>query len=468
MGDIIGLDPTGQAARPNGANGILLTGGAGFAFIGPHDVISGNGNDGISLVGAHSVWIEGNFVGTNLTANRAIGNAVDGISLDQGSTAVTIGGTALGATNVISGNGSTGVALRNGSNFNLIQADLIGTNVQGDAALGNGIAGVLISDSSNNIVGPGDLVSGNGSKMQGAGIWIDGADSTGNFVFGDRIGTDLTGETAIPNEVIGVLINDGSFNQVGGSFFGATNVISGNTLIGAMIAGTSATGNLIAGNLIGTNAQGAKALGNGTATDGAGVYIDGSPGNFVGGSSSGLGNVISGNGFDGVQVFGPTASGNLFQGNKIGTDVTGALALGNADDGLVVDGAAGTRVVGNIIAANGSSGVLLTGSGATGTLLQSNAIGQGIGGQALGNGAFGILIINSAPEPTSAGNVNMNNTLGPIRDTNVSSTTSTAASGTTTSAKKKTVKVHSKKSAKVAAMADRPFNAFRSKSRSSK
>ncbi len=349
----------------------------------------------------------------------------------------------------------------------MIQANLIGTNLQGDAAVGNGIAGILISDSSRDIVGPGNLISGNGSVSQGAGIWIDGPDSTGNMIFGDRIGTDLFGESAIPNAVIGVLINDGSFNQVGGNFLDATNVISGNTLIGVMIAGTNATGNLITGNLIGTDAQGTKAIGNGSKTDGAGIYIDGSPGNFVGGTMIGMGNVISGNTYDGVQVFGDTASGNLFQGNKIGTDISGTLPLGNLDDGLVVNGAPGTRIVANIIAANIFDGILVSGPGATSTLIQANAIGQGFGGQALGNGAYGILIINQAPMPIQVANVNVNNTLGPIRDTSVTPAVTTTT-GTTAATKSKKVKVKARTHVKAKPMAHRPVEAFHAKSKSKK
>ena len=459
FGNLIGLDPTGQAARGNALNGILVTGGAGFEFIGPRNVISGNANDGISLLGSRSVWISGNFIGTNLTANRAIGNGVDGVSLDLGSMDVTIGGLTPGATNIISGNGSTGIALRAGSDHNFIQADLIGTNLPGDAAIGNGIAGVLISDSSSNVIGPRDLISGNGTASQGAGVWIDGAAATNNLVIGDRIGTDLAGEAAIPNSVIGVLINDGSANSVGDGSFGDGNQVSGNSLIGVMIAGTSASANLIAGNLIGTDATGTKPLANGSTHNGAGVYIDGSPGNFVGGTTASLGNVISGNGFDGVQIFGATAAGNLFQGNRIGTDISGALPLGNGDDGLVVNDAPGTRIVGNIIAANLVNGILLTGAGASGTLIQGNAIGRGIGGQALGNGGFGVLIINGAPLPTLVANVNANNALGPIRDTNA-----TPAGTTATAKSSKKVKVVHKKSAKVKPMASRPLEAFHAKS----
>ena len=398
-GDKIGTDLAGMVALPNLTDGIVIIGGAGYETIGPGNVISGNANIGIDLFGSPGNLILGNDIGVDALGSKTLPNGTTGICVDGGSNINTIGETAVGDNNVISGNGSTGITIQGGSSLNTVSGNLIGTNGVGSSAIGNGIAGVLISDSPSNIIGPGDLISGNGSIMQGAGIWIDGLDgmtSMGNMVFGDRIGTDLFGESAIPNEVIGVLINDGSFNQIGGAFFGATNVISGNTLIGAMIAGTDATGNLIAGNLIGTDLMGTKALGNGTATNGAGVYIDGSPANFVGGTSVGMGNVISGNAFDGVQVFGATAAGNLFQGNKIGTDITGALGLGNGDDGLVVNDAPGTRVATNIVAANGVGGILVSGAGSSGTLIQGNAIGQGIGGQSLGNGGYGLLIINQA------------------------------------------------------------------------
>ena len=77
------------------------------------------------------------------------------------------------------------------------------------------------------------------------------------MVFGNRIGTDLAGEAALGNAVIGVLINEGSGNTIGGNFSGARNLISGNTSIGVMLAGQGASSNLVAGNLIGTDARAA-------------------------------------------------------------------------------------------------------------------------------------------------------------------------------------------------------------------
>ena len=52
--------------------------------------------------------------------------------------------------------------------------------------------------------------------------------------------------------------------------------------------------------------------------------------NTVGGPTAGAGNVISANRHYGILITGDGASGNLIQGNEIGTDVTGTVALGNA------------------------------------------------------------------------------------------------------------------------------------------
>jgi streptogramin lyase len=457
LGNYIGTDPTGSSALANLLDGVVIANGASGVFVGPNNVISGNGNIGVELIGTSGNLILGDRIGTNASGTKAIGNGDTGICVDLGSSNNTVGGSIAGATNVISGNGMVGVAVRGKSTGNLIQANLIGTDLAGDAAIGNGIAGVLISDSSRNVVGPSNLVSGNGSRSQGAGIWIDGPGATNNMVFGNRIGTNLAGDASLGNEIIGVLVNEGSGNLIGGTFAGASNLISGNTSIGVMLAGPGASANMVEGNLIGTDASGLKKLGNGTTTDGAGVYLENAPGNVIGGASIGMGNVISGNAFDGVQIFGPGSSGNLFQGNKIGTDVSGTLPLGNGGAGLLVNEAPGTRIVANLIDDNALSGIMLSGAGASSTLIQANLIGVGMGGQPLGNRGFGLLIANGAPTPIQLGNVNLNNTLGPIRDLNNTSTSSiaTAATKSAKSAKTKASATHIR--SKKASFGSRPM-----------
>ena len=460
IGNILGLDPTGTAARPNALDGIAIDQGAGRAIIGPGNLISGNGIDGIILLGSTEDSIVGNAIGTDLSGNRAIGNGIDGVDADQDSSGVAVGGTALGESNIVSGNGSVGIALQLGSTGNQVLFNLIGTNIEGNAALGNGIAGVLISDSPANIVGPGNVISGNGVVSSGAGIWIDGTGSSGNLVFANEVGTNIAGEDAIGNAVIGILIDDASGNTIGGSVAGTANVISGNTVIGVMIAGPDASQNLVIGNLIGTDARGVRAVGNGSGTTGDGVYIDDAPGNSIGGASPTMANLISGNLHDGIQVFGPNSVGNLIQGNKVGTDIFGTHRLGNGDDGLVINGAPGTRIVGNVLSANARNGITVSDTASTRTRIQGNAIGQGIGGKPLGNGNFGIVIINAAPEPSDIGNIIVHNSLGPIRDTNLATAGSNPPStGPATYAHPSTTNPKARKVARKVQPKARPFRA---------
>jgi hypothetical protein len=82
------------------------------------------------------------------------------------------------------------------------------------------------------------------------------------------------------------------------------------------------------------------------------------------------------------------ASGNVVQGNRIGTDVTGTVALGNRLDGVNVSYGAqsnligGSATVANIIAFNGATGVAVSGSTTTGNAIRGNSI--------FSNGALGI------------------------------------------------------------------------------
>ena len=115
------------------------------------------------------------------------------------------------------------------------------------------------------------------------------------MVLGNFIGTDATGERAVPNSADGVLIDGSSNNTIGGTEIGARNVISGNSGAGVHID-PGATKNLVQGNFIGTDATGKRAVPNGAD----GVLIGESFNNTIGGTAVGAGNVISYNGGNGV------------------------------------------------------------------------------------------------------------------------------------------------------------------------
>src|SRR5439155_1210568 len=84
--------------------------------------------------------------------------------------------------------------------------------------------------------------------------------------------------------------------------------------------------------------------------------------NTLGGTAAGAGNLISGNSGYGIALTN-TASGNLLQGNLIGTDQTGTLALPNTGAGIELDGASNNTIggtvagAGNLISANGGDGI---------------------------------------------------------------------------------------------------------------
>ena len=126
-GNYIGTDVTGTLALGNvrtGAvtgSGIIVRGISnsmiGGTVAGSGNLISGNGYDGIdSFAGGNNILMQGNFVGTDVTGTKALGNANDGIFM-WSETNVLIGGNSAAARNIISANhgfGITTFAVRRG------------------------------------------------------------------------------------------------------------------------------------------------------------------------------------------------------------------------------------------------------------------------------------------------------------------------------------------------------------------
>jgi titin len=214
-------------------------------------VISGNAQSGIAISDNSSgITIQGNFIGTDVSGTKGLGNGGSGI-VDGGSSSNIIGGTTGSARNVISANRSAGVQLIQ-PNLDVVEGNYIGTDVTGTKALGNGQDG-------------------------SAGVFIQLIDP-------DRPAN----------------------NTIGGTTSNARNVISGNLADGIDIAWyppanppVPVTHDIVEGNFIGTDASGANALGNG----GNGVFISHLVrGDQVGGTVTGAGNVIAYNRQSGVLV----------------------------------------------------------------------------------------------------------------------------------------------------------------------
>ena len=211
-----------------------------------------------------------------------------------------------------------------------------------------------------------------------ASMGIMDFENGGNTIEGNFIGTDVTGTISRGNGQSGVWVST-SNNTIGGTTPAARNVISGNNVRGVMIV---ETGNIVQGNFIGTDVTGAFDLGNSNS----GVFISATSGNIIGGTVAGARNLISGNDNAGVSLTNGS-TGNTVQGNFIGTDVTGTLAVGNRYDGVEVENAPNNLIggttagAGNVLSGN-HSGIYIGGNGATGNLVQGNFIGTDFSGTA--------------------------------------------------------------------------------------
>ncbi|MEM9608233.1 MAG: LamG-like jellyroll fold domain-containing protein [Actinomycetota bacterium] len=201
----------------------------------------------------------------------------------------------------------------------------VGTDAAGLVARGNGTYGVIIDGVDGTV--DRSLVSGNGAD--GINIAPTGVGAT---VTNSSIGTDVTGNAALPNGQEGVQIeaSDAEIGQVGNG-----NVISGNAYAGINAWTGSPTGVTIQANLIGVGADGTTSVPNGTVGPEGGVTVrDDVGGVLVGGAGVGDGNVIANNVGDGVQIV--DVNGNPQNVAVLGNSIVDNtdLAIDLADDGV--------------------------------------------------------------------------------------------------------------------------------------
>lgn len=177
--------------------------------------------------------IQGNLIGTDATGTLPRGNTF-GIYI-QASTNNLIGGTTAAARNIISAGANTGVKLL-GALGNVVQGNYIGTDVSGTADLGNFFHGLHVQSSDNNTLGgtapgAGNLISGN----DGVGLYLLGG--TNLIVQGNKIGTDVSGSFQISNRMEGVFVQGTSRSFVGGTGAGEANVMRFNGSSGVRVFG---------------------------------------------------------------------------------------------------------------------------------------------------------------------------------------------------------------------------------------
>ncbi|HYG23028.1 MAG TPA: Calx-beta domain-containing protein [Verrucomicrobiae bacterium] len=238
-----------------------------------------------------------------------------------------------------------------------------------------------------------NVLSGN----SGSGVTISGGGW--NVVEGCLIGLDPGGTVDSGNFYAGVDIANSASNRIGGTIAAARNVIAGNNTYGVRLQDDGARANLIVGNYIGLSLNGTAAVPNGQ-----GVNVSGARDTMIGGTTAAARNVISGNGGIGILVstwVGP-ATNTVIQGNYIGTDAGGSVAVANATRGISVL-VANTWIggiepgAGNLISGNGNNGVDISGAAATNVVVQGNRIGtDATGTLQVRNNGHGINITSNA------------------------------------------------------------------------
>jgi hypothetical protein len=406
LGNYIGTNINGTSALGNNGGGVNIVGGSnnliGGTAAGARNVISGNNSAGIFLSNSstNTNQVQGNYIGTNAAGTAALANSGDGIFILGGSHDNVIGGPTSAARNIISGNNGNGLSFRDtGTSNNTVAGNYIGTDVNGTTAVANHQSGVIFGNNAvNNTVGgtaagAGNVISGN--QGDGANTGLYGSGPGGSITIqGNLIGVNANGTAALGNGGFGIQVNSTPNNVIGGTAAGARNVISGNNFGGVIVGGSAASGNVIQGNYIGTNPSGTTALANNVF----GVHISDAPNNLIGGTTASARNIISGNtGIaangtgHGIQIDGSNATGNLVQGNYIGIDASGNVAVPNVRSGIFIFSGATSNTVGG--AAAGARNVI---SGNSVRALNGNLDLAGIDIQASGNTVSGNYIGTNA------------------------------------------------------------------------
>ena len=337
----------------------------------------------------------GSYTGTTIQGNDISLNQAAGITFAVGggsATGLAIGGSAAGAGNDISGNGTAGLLVDAGT--------YTGTLVQGNSITGNTAAGVSLAPAAAGTVSGLTI----GGTAAGTGNEIEANDAVGLLVGpGTYTGTLVQGNTIQSNGSHGISLAPAAGTIAALTIGGATaaaNTITGNTGDGLHAGPGTFTGTIVQSNTISTNT-------------GAGVRLAPGGGSLVGLAVGGTtktpaGNTLTGNTAGGVVAEAGTFTSTLVQGNQIsggtvGISLTGAqeITIGGAttDLGNTVSGATkqGLFATGTLTKAAASFNTFTgnaTGVGlqdATGFTFGNTGVGNRISGGSIGIAARGVL-----------------------------------------------------------------------------
>jgi len=233
-GNFIGTDTSGTLSRPNNVGiGTNSASGAiiGGTTIGAGNLISGNTGDGISIGFTGNMSVQGNRIGTTADGVSALANTGDGVEIATGGGNNQIGGIAANEGNIIAFNNEDGVQITD------VGASPINNPILSNAIYSNGGLGINLSVDG---VTPNDAsdADNGGNNLQNFPV-INAALPGSTRVIGTF---NSTASTMFRLEFFNSSTADLSGNGEGQFFVGAINVMtdgSGNALFDQTFAPNS-------------------------------------------------------------------------------------------------------------------------------------------------------------------------------------------------------------------------------------
>lgn len=152
-GNYIGADASGTVALPNDECGIRLPVARAAPISADWKRTTATSSPAIGRMASGYLiprallnTVQGNFIGVNPSGNAAIPNGAAGVRISGGASTNMIGGAESGAGNIISGNARDGIALQGrGTDLNLVCGNYIGLDASGQTPLSNALRGVDIT-----------------------------------------------------------------------------------------------------------------------------------------------------------------------------------------------------------------------------------------------------------------------------------------------------------------------------------
>jgi hypothetical protein len=161
------------------------------------NLISGNASYGVDAAYcASGPVMRGNQIGTNLAGTDVVPNSYSGVYLSFCS-GVTIGGSTVAARNIISGNGDDAITLYHCFTTN-VKGNYLGVGKNGKTDLRNAGDGVQGDSCVTLNIGGSTAAERNVIVGDGAGVRLSGSQGSSNNVLNNYIGYGADGNTALP------------------------------------------------------------------------------------------------------------------------------------------------------------------------------------------------------------------------------------------------------------------------------